>query len=55
MNFKWWDVLNSVPICLGLAFVCTRRKNTTAGIVTHSITNGVALIPLIAGVLGLVR
>jgi membrane protease YdiL (CAAX protease family) len=50
--FKWWDVLNLVPICLGLTYVCARRKNTTPGIVIHSITNGVALLPLIAGVLG---
>ncbi|MBN1580518.1 MAG: CPBP family intramembrane metalloprotease [Anaerolineae bacterium] len=52
--FKWWDVLNLVPVCLSLAFVCTRRKSTTPGIVIHSLTNGVALIPLIAGALGLI-
>jgi membrane protease YdiL (CAAX protease family) len=50
--FKWWDVPSLVPICLGLAWVCTRFKSTMPGIAIHSITNGVALLPLVAGVLG---
>ena len=50
--FKWWDVLNLLPITLSLAFVCSRLKNTTPGIVIHSITNGIALIPLLLGILG---
>jgi membrane protease YdiL (CAAX protease family) len=52
-SYKWWDVLNLVPISLGLSYVCSRRKSTTPGIVIHSITNGVGLFPLIAAVLGL--
>jgi membrane protease YdiL (CAAX protease family) len=52
--YKWWDVMSLVPISLGLAFVCTRYKSTTPGIVFHSITLGVALFPLIASVLGLI-
>ena len=53
--FKWWDVLSLLPICLTLAFVCSRLKNTTPGIVIHGITNGIALIPLLLGVLGMLR
>ena len=53
--FKWWDVLSLLPICLALAFVCSRLKNTTPGIVIHGITNGIALIPLLLGVLGVLR
>jgi membrane protease YdiL (CAAX protease family) len=52
--FKWWDVLNLIPICLGLSYMCTRKKSTTPGIVIHTITNGIGLLPLIAGVIGLV-
>jgi membrane protease YdiL (CAAX protease family) len=51
--FKWWDLLNLIPICLGLAWVCTRFKSTTPGIVIHGITNGIAIPSLIVGVLGL--
>lgn len=52
--FKWWDVLNLLPITLALSFVCSRLKNTTPGIVIHGITNGIALIPLLLGVLGVI-
>jgi membrane protease YdiL (CAAX protease family) len=51
--FKWWDVLNLLPITLALSFVCSRLKNTTPGIVIHGIFNGIALIPLLLGVLGI--
>ncbi len=51
--FKWWDVLNLIPICLALSFVCSKLKNTTPGIVIHGVTNGVALFPLLLGILGL--
>ena len=50
--FKWWDVLNLIPITLAIAFVCSRLKNTTPGIVIHSFTNGIALIPILLGILG---
>jgi membrane protease YdiL (CAAX protease family) len=53
-GFKWWDVLNLLPICLALSFVCSKLKSTTPGIVIHGVTNGVALIPLLLGILGLV-
>lgn len=52
--FKWWDVLNLLPICLAIAFVCSRQKSTTPGIVIHGVTNGIAFLPLVLGILGLV-
>jgi membrane protease YdiL (CAAX protease family) len=52
--FKWWDVLNLLPICLALSYVCSRQKNTTPGIIIHGVTNGVALVPLLLGILGLI-
>ena len=51
--FKWWDVLNLLPITLSIAFVSNRLKNTTTGIFIHGVTNGIALIPLLLGVLGI--
>lgn len=50
--FKWWDVLMLVPVCLALAFVCSRLKNTTPGIVIHGVTNGISLVPLLMAILG---
>ena len=34
-SFIWWNLLNLLPLCIGLALVVTRRKNTTAGLVMH--------------------
>jgi membrane protease YdiL (CAAX protease family) len=53
--FKWWDVLNLLPITLSIAFVASRFKNTSAGIFMHGVTNGIALIPLLLGVLGIMK
>lgn len=52
--YKWWDVLSLLPICLALSFVCSNLKNATPGIVIHGITNGIALVPLLIGILGIV-
>lgn len=52
--FKRWDVLNLLPITLALAWVCCKFKNATPGIVIHGVTNGIALIPLLLGVLGVI-
>lgn len=51
--FKWWELLNLLPITLGLSFLAYRYKNTTPGIVIHYIVNGIGLIPLALGALGL--
>ena len=50
--FKWWDVLALVPLCLALAFVCSRQKNSTPGIVIHGVTNGISLVPRLMAILG---
>jgi membrane protease YdiL (CAAX protease family) len=49
--FKWWDVVTLLPVCLGIAFVCSKTKNTTPGIIIHTIGNGAGLIPIIIGLL----
>jgi membrane protease YdiL (CAAX protease family) len=53
--FKWWDVLNLLPITLCLSFVCSRLRSTTPGIVIHGLGNGIALIPLLLGTLGILK
>lgn len=52
--YKWWDVLNLLPITLALSFVCSKLRKTTPGIVIHGVTNGVALIPMALAVLGVI-
>jgi len=51
--YKWWSVPGLIPIALGLAWVCQREESTTPGLLIHLVTNGVGLIPLVAGVMGL--
>ncbi|MBN2392563.1 MAG: CPBP family intramembrane metalloprotease [Anaerolineae bacterium] len=51
--FKWWDLLNLLPLSLGLTWVVLRRDNNTPGLVIHFITNGVGLFPIFLGVLGI--
>jgi len=50
--YKWWDLLSLLPISLALSFVASKKKNTTAGILIHGVTNGIALVPLFFSVLG---
>jgi len=51
--YKYWDLFSLLPLSLGLAFVVSRRANSTPGIIIHFITNGSGLIPILLGVLGL--
>lgn len=51
--FKYWDVLNLLPVTLILSLMAFRRKNTTPGIIMHYIVNGSLLVFLFAGALGL--
>jgi membrane protease YdiL (CAAX protease family) len=31
----WWNLLNLLPLTMGLVYVASRRRSTTVGIVTH--------------------
>lgn len=53
--FKWWDIIALLPMTLALAFMVCRLKNTTTGIVVHSIFNGLGALGILMGVLGLVN
>jgi membrane protease YdiL (CAAX protease family) len=50
--FKYWSIIGLLPVCLILSLVAQRRQNTWPGIITHSVVNGLSLIPLISVVLG---
>lgn len=50
--YKFWDLLNLLPLSLGLAYVVSRTGNSTPGLVIHFITNGVGLLPILFRTLG---
>ena len=49
--FKYWAWLGLLPVTLTLSFVAQKRKNTWPGIITHSVINGISLLPIIAAIL----
>lgn len=51
--YKYWDPISLLPLSLGLSFVVSRLRNTSAGVLIHFITNGSGLIPILLGVLRL--
>lgn len=51
--FKWWDLLPILPVTLLISYVAQRTRNTMPGIISHALFNGVALIPLVLAVSGM--
>jgi membrane protease YdiL (CAAX protease family) len=49
--FKYWAWIGLLPVCLTIAYVAQKRKNTWPGIITHFLFNGTGLIPLLAAIL----
>jgi membrane protease YdiL (CAAX protease family) len=49
--FKYWAWIGLLPVCLTIAYVAQKRKNTWPGIITHLLFNGTGLIPLLAAIL----
>ncbi|MCK4472465.1 MAG: CPBP family intramembrane metalloprotease [Anaerolineae bacterium] len=50
--FKWWDVIGLLPVTVGFSYVVYRLKNNTPGIILHTLFNGLGVIPILLGVLG---
>lgn len=50
--FKWWDILGILPLTLMIPFLVWRFRNNTIGIVLHFLINGLGLIPILLGILG---
>jgi len=50
-GFKYWDLLNLLPLSFGLTFAVLYLNNSSAGLVMHFVSNGVGLVPILLGVL----
>ncbi len=50
--FKWWEILNLLPVCLLIAFVSQKRQNNWAGLIAHMIVNGTGVLLILAAVAG---
>jgi membrane protease YdiL (CAAX protease family) len=51
--FKWWDLLPLLPATLLISYVAQRTQNTTPGLISHGVINGIAMVPMVLGILGL--
>lgn len=50
--FWKWNLIMLLPGCLALSFVAQRLKNTWPGIIVHFAFNGMGMIPIVLGILG---
>jgi membrane protease YdiL (CAAX protease family) len=51
--FYPWQILGLAPLCLAISYAAQRTRSIWSGILIHSLTNGLAMVPLILGVLGI--
>ncbi len=51
--FYPWSAVSLLPICLTIAYVSQRRRNTTPAIIMHWLYNGLPLLLVLGMVLGL--
>lgn len=52
--FKWWDLLTILPVTLLISWLAQRTKNTTPAIVVHALFNGLGILPVLLGIMGVV-
>lgn len=50
--FKYWDLINLLPLSFGLTFATIYLRNSGAGLIMHFLSNGVGLVPIFLGVIG---
>jgi membrane protease YdiL (CAAX protease family) len=48
----WWNLIALLPSTLSLSYMASKLKNSTPGIIAHFIMNGLGLVMIILGVLG---
>lgn len=48
-----WNMIMILPGCLAIPFVCQKVKNTYPGIIVHVLLNGLSIIPIIQGIIGI--
>jgi membrane protease YdiL (CAAX protease family) len=51
--YKWWDMIGLLPVCLILSFAAQKTRNNWPVLIAHGLTNGMALILVIAAAAGL--
>lgn len=51
--FKWWDMIALLPVTLILSYAAQRLKNNWPVIIAHALLNGLSLVIVTAGVIGL--
>lgn len=52
-TFKWWDLLNLLPICLLISYFAQRTGSSWPGFIAHYIFNGLGLLGILAAILGI--
>ncbi len=50
--FYPWQLLGLLPLCFALSYAAQRTRSIWPGIIIHSLSNGLAMVPLVIGVLG---
>jgi membrane protease YdiL (CAAX protease family) len=48
----WWNLVTLLPSTLSLSYVTSRLRNTTPGIIAHAILNGLGMVGILLGVMG---
>ena len=51
--FKYWDMLGLLPVCLIISFAAQRMKNNWPVFIAHYMFNGLGIVVVLAGVLGI--
>jgi membrane protease YdiL (CAAX protease family) len=52
--FKWWDLLNLLPVCLLISYAAQRTKNNWIPYIAHYLFNGLGFLVVLLAVLGLI-
>ena len=48
----WWNLIALLPCTLSVSYVVSKTKNSTPGLVAHFVQNGLAVVLVLLGVLG---
>jgi membrane protease YdiL (CAAX protease family) len=50
--YKWWDILNLLPLCLLISLASQRLKTNWPGLIAHTLVNGISLLLILFAVIG---
>ena len=51
----WWNLIALLPSTFSLSFVVSKMKNSTPGILVHSLMNGLGFVMIVLGILGVAK